>query len=319
MNPIDRVDPELAPTLHGFLAALGGGMNLNDLAPLRAAMAAGAKTGLPELEGVAVEDRRVPGPAGAPEVRVRIYRPQAQDGVLPALLWIHGGGYVLGNVEQDDAHARNVVTTVNCVVVSVDYRLAPEHPFPAPVEDCYAALQWLAANAAELRVDPARIAIGGASAGGGLAAGLALLTRDRGEVKPVLQLLVYPMIDDCNVEPAGAALADTLLWSRESNRIGWRCYLGREPGGDGVSPYAAAFRAQELAGLPPAYIGVGELDLFLDENIEYARRLLRAGVAADLHVYPGAYHGFEGLAPSADVSRRFIRDRNHVLKRALHG
>ena len=319
MDPIDRVDPELLPALQGFLAALGGGLNLSDIPTLRGLMGAGAPAGLPLLEGVAVEEQQVPGPEGAGPVRVRIYRPATQSGVLPALLWIHGGGYMLGNVEQDDLFAKNVVTSVDCVVVSVDYRLAPEHPFPAPVEDCYAALRWLARNAGELRVDPAHIAIGGASAGGGLAAGLALLARDRAEVVPVLQLLIYPMIDDRNVEPPSATLPDTLLWSRENNRIGWRCYLGREPGGEGVSAYAAAFRAQALAGLPPAYIGVGELDLFLDENLEYAQRLLRAGVPTDLHVYPGAFHGFEGLAPSADVSRRFINDRNHVLKRALHG
>lgn len=319
MAPVDRVDPELLPALQGFLAALGGGLNLSDIPTLRGLMGAGAPTGLPVLEGVAVEEQRVPRPEGEDPVRVRIYRPAAQSGVLPALLWIHGGGYVLGNVEQDDLFAKNVVTTVDCVVVSVDYRLAPEHPFPAPLEDCYAALRWLARNAGELRVDPARIAIGGASAGGGLAAGLALLARDRAEVKPVLQLLIYPMIDDRNVEPPSDTLPDTLLWSRENNRIGWRCYLGREPGGEGVPAYAAAFRAQALSGLPPAYIGVGELDLFLDENLEYAQRLLRAGVPTDLHVYPAAFHGFEGLAPSADVSRRFINDRNHVLKRVLHG
>jgi acetyl esterase/lipase len=237
---------------------------------------------------------------------------------LPALLWIHGGGYVLGNVEQDDLFAQRIALAVECVVVSVDYRLAPEHPFPAPLEDCYAALSWLAGHADELGVDPARIAIGGASAGGGLAAGLALLARDRAAVKVALQLLIYPMIDDRNVAPASAALPDTLLWTRENNLIGWRSYLGREPGGEGVSAYAAAFRATALEGLPPAYIAVGELDLFLHENIEYAQRLLRAGVATDLHVYPGAFHGFEGLAPGTDVARRLIADRDHVLKRALH-
>lgn len=320
MHP--RLDPQLAANLQTFLSALGGEMRLLDIPMLRAGMSqqqAALKERLPEVPGITATDHRAPGPEGAPEVPVRVYAPAGRDGALPALLWIHGGGYVLGSVEQDDFFCRQIAALLPCVVVSVEYRLAPEHPFPAPVEDCYAALRWLRANAETLGVDPARIAIGGASAGGGLAAGLALLARDRGEVEVAFQLLIYPMIDDRNVEPAGAALPDTLLWSRESNAIGWRAYLGAEPGGAEVSPYAAAARAEQLAGLPPAFIAVGELDLFLHENIEYAQRLLRADVTAELHVYPGAFHGFEGIAPTADVSQRFITDRNGALRRALRG
>jgi acetyl esterase/lipase len=207
---------------------------------------------------------------------------------------------------------------VQCVVVSVEYRLAPEHPFPAPVEDCYAALKWLSTYSSELGVEKTRIAIGGASAGGGLAAGLALLARDRAEVAVTFQLLIYPMIDDRNVAPASESTPDTLVWSRENNLIGWRSYLGQEPGGEDVSPYAAASRAADLSGLPRAYIVVGELDLFLNENVEYAQRLLEAGVPTELHVYPGVYHGFEGLAADADVSQRSVAERDRVLKRALH-
>jgi len=202
--------------------------------------------------------------------------------------------------------------------VSVEYRLAPEHPFPAPVEDCYAVLKWLATHATELGVEQNRIAIGGASAGGGLAAGLALLARDRAEVNVAFQLLIYPMIDDRNVAQANETVPDTLLWSRENNLIGWQSYLGGEPGGEDVPAYAAAFRATDLTGLPPTYIPVGELDLFLHENIAYAQRLLQAGVPTELHVYPGAYHGFDIFAPNSDVGQRFTADRNHVLKRAFH-
>jgi acetyl esterase/lipase len=272
----------------------------------------------PAIEGVTTEDRQVPGPEGAANVAVRLYQPADRPGTLPALLWIHGGGYVLGSVERDDPLAKHLAKVAQCVVASVEYRLAPEHPFPAPVEDCYAALKWLSTHSNELGVEKSHIAIGGASAGGGLAAGLALLARDRAEVEVALQLLIYPMIDDRNITPASKAIPDTFVWSRENNLMGWRSYLGREPGGEDVSPYAAASRATDLAGLPPAYIPVGELDLFLNENIDYAQRLLEAGVPTELHVYPGAYHGFNGFAPSAEVSQRFNADRDNALKRGLH-
>ena len=225
---------------------------------------------------------------------------------------------MLGSVERDDLLAAHLAKVAQCVVVSVEYRLAPEHPFPAPVEDCYAALKWLATHTGELGVAPSRIAIGGASAGGGLAAGLALLTRDRAEVELAFQLLIYPMIDDRNVAPASGTLPDTFVWTRENNLMGWRAYLGREPGGADVSPYAAAARADDLAGLPPAYIPVGDLDLFLDENIEYAQRLLAAGVPTELHIYPGGYHGFNGFAPDADIAQRFNNERDEALRRILH-
>lgn len=322
MTTTDRIDPELMAPIQGFLMLTGGGINLRDIPGTRATleqMAEALKDQLPVIEGVTTEDRQAPGPEGAPDVAVRIYQPAHRPVRLPALLWIHGGGYVLGSVAGDDLLTKHFATTAECVVVSVEYRLAPEHPFPAPVEDCYAALKWLAAHADELGVDKSRIAIGGASAGGGLAAGLALLARDRAEVDVAFQLLVYPMIDDRNVAQASETVPDTLLWSRENNLIGWRSYLGREPGGDGVSPYAAASRATDLTGLPPAYIPVGELDLFLNENIEYARRLLEANVPTELHVYRGAFHGFDAFGPAADVAQRFIADRDHVLKRALHG
>jgi acetyl esterase/lipase len=273
---------------------------------------------LPAVEGVKVRDQLVPGLQGDPEVLIRIYRPNEQPQTLPALYWIHGGGYVMGDIEQDDRLMKQLVNRIGCVAVSVNYRLAPEHPFPAPVEDCYAGLKWLFAHAPELGVDPSRIAIGGASGGGGLAAGLALLVRDRGEMQVAFQLLIYPMIDDRNVTPASHAITDSRMWNREANRLGWRAYLGRDGGGADVSPYAAAARATDLTNLPPAYIPVGALDLFVDENIEYAQRLIQAGVPTELHVYPGAFHGFDLFAPSAKVSKQFKADRDSALKRALH-
>ena len=317
--PKDRLDPELAAPLETFLHLTGGGLNLHDIPATRRTMeemAAAQMAKTPPITGITTVDRQVPGPDG--EVFVRVYQPTERPDTLPALLWIHGGGYVLGSVERDDPLAAHLAKTAQCVVVSVEYRLAPEHPFPAPVEDCYAALKWLATHTGELGVESSRIAIGGASAGGGLAAGLALLTRDRAEVELAFQLLIYPMIDDRNVAPAGDTLPDTFVWTRENNLMGWRAYLGREPGGADVSPYAAAARADDLAGLAPAYIPVGDLDLFLDENIEYAQRLLAAGVPTELHVYPGGYHGFNGFAPGAEIAQRFNNERDEALRRILH-
>jgi acetyl esterase/lipase len=319
MNFMEQLDPELRVVVEGL--PTDRTLNLNDIPTSRAKMKkmlTAMLATLPAVEGVTSQDQFVPGWQGDPAVRVRVYRPNDQPSKLPALFWIHGGGYVMGDIEQDDRLMKQLVNRVGCVAVSIDYRLAPEHPFPTPVEDCYAGLKWLFAHADELGVEPSRIAIGGASGGGGLTAGLALLARDRGEVQVAFQLLVYPMIDDRNVTPASYAITDPRMWNRESNRLGWKAYLGRDGGGTDVSPYAAAARANDLTNLPPAYIPVGALDLFVDENIEYAQRLIQAGVPTELHVYPGAFHGFDLFAPSARVSKQFKADRDSALKRALH-
>jgi acetyl esterase/lipase len=317
MNLVERVDPELRPALEMFPPDV---LNLNDIPGTRLKLTElFSALPVPVIEDVTSEDVAVPGPPGDPEVPVRVYQPAHRPATLPGLLWIHGGGYVLGSMADEDARARHLAKTINAVVVSVDYRLAPEHPFPAPVEDCYAALKWLAANAGQLGVEAERIAIGGASAGGGLTAGLALLARDRAEVKVAFQLPIYPMIDDRNITPSSYAITDPRVWNRQSNLLGWRAYLGQQPGSEDVSPYAAATRATDLAGLPPAYIPVGELDLFLDENIEYAQRLLQAGVPTELHIYRGCYHGSDIFAPEAESSQRFTQGYEAALKRALHG
>jgi len=319
MNFMDQLDPELRVVLEAFPTE--GAVDLNNIPAARAKMRklfTTMQATLPAVEGVTSQDESIPGPQGDPAVRVRIYQPNDRPSILPALLWIHGGGYVMGDIEQDDRLMKQLVKRVGLVAVSVDYRLPPEHPFPAPVEDCYAGLQWLFAHAGDLGVDSSRIAIGGASAGGGLAAGLALLARDRREVQVAFQLLIYPMIDDRNVTPASYAITDPRVWHRESNRLGWKAYLGRDGGGGDVSPYAAAARATDLTNLPPAYIPVGALDLFIDENIEYAQRLIQAGVPTELHVYPGAFHGFDAFVPSAAVSKQFKAERDNALGRALY-
>lgn len=238
---------------------------------------------------------------------VRLYRPARTAGPAPALLWIHGGGYVMGNAAQDDGPCRRLADELDLVVAAVDYRLAPEHPYPTPLEDCYRTLVWLAGLPG---VDSARIAIGGASAGGGLTAALALLARDRGEVSPVLQMLSYPMLDDRTLDPA---LDDPgfRLWNTASNRIGWSSYLG------GADPAVAVpGRRTDLAGLAPAWLGVGTLDLFHDEDLRYAERLNAADVPCEVHVTPGAFHGFDRIVPKASVSQAYTNSMIKALRSA---
>ncbi|HVU70863.1 MAG TPA: alpha/beta hydrolase [Ktedonobacteraceae bacterium] len=321
MNSKHLVDPELTLLLD-YLASQGPDLSptMESIPQRRAQMkesAALLQTLAPPFPNVTVTERLAPGPQGAPDVRVLVYIPTDASTPLPALLWIHGGGYIVGSADNDDVRAKTMASAVGCAVVSVDYRLAPETPHPGPVEDCYAALKWLHASSGELGVDSARIAIGGGSAGGGLAAALGLLTRDRGEVPLVFQLLIYPMLDDRTVTTAEPnPYAGEFLWTPEANRLGWTALLGQEPGGPDVSPYAAAARADNLAGLPPTWIGVGSIDLFVDENIEYARRLIRAGVPTELRVYPGAPHGFN-MIPTARVTQAFEQDLLGALTRAL--
>ncbi len=311
-----QMDSELVAPIENFLKMTDGGVTLHDLSAARLLLEK-MFTGAPKIQGITSEERKIPGPEGSPDITVRIYRPEDKKEILPAILWNHGGGYVLGNLDTGEPWAGNLAKDLQYVVVSVDYRLAPEHPFPAGIEDSYAALKWVSNNADELGIDKSRIAIGGESAGAGLTAGLALLTRDRDEIDVAFQLLIYPMLDDRNVAPASDKLPDHFVWSRESNLIAWEAYLGHKPGGRKTSPYAAAARAKDLTNLPPAYIAVGEIDLFLNENIEYAQRLLEAGVPTELHVYPGAYHSFADFGPTAEVSKRFKGEVNQVMKHAL--
>lgn len=241
---------------------------------------------------------------------IRLYRPARATDAVPALLWIHGGGYVIGTAAQDDDFCRAFTRKLGIAVAAVDYRLAPEHPYPVPLEDCYSALTWLAQLPG---IDPGRIAIGGASAGGGLAAALAFLARDRAEVKPVLQLLSYPMLDDRTIDPA---LDDKgfRLWNTASNRLGWSSYLG-----GANRSVAVPARREDLTGLPPAWLGVGTLDLFHTEDLIYARRLEAAGVACEVHEVPGAFHGFDKLVPKASISRAYFDSKCASLRRVMTG
>jgi acetyl esterase/lipase len=308
MSLRDRIDPEVRTGMDAYLAAAGpGGLSaIPDILERRARMAELNPVTDPPADGITATDHRV----GAAGVLLRVYRPDGLAGPAPLVYYIHGGGMVTGSVAVDDLAARALAARVGCVVASIDYRLAPEYPHPFPVEDCYDGLVWAAA---ELGIDPARVARYGPSAGGGLAAGTALLARDRGGPAVALQMLIYPMVDDRSVTPSSRENTGFGAWSREANIQGWAALLGS---GD-VSPYAAPARSTDLSGLPPAYVDVGELDLFRDEDIAYATRLMQAGVPVELHVYPGGVHGGENYAPDSALARRVVGYRTDALQRAL--
>jgi acetyl esterase/lipase len=250
-----------------------------------------------------------------PRVVVRVHRPRGFAGALPCVYSIHGGGYVFGSYEMDDPKFDVMCPDLGFVGVSVEYRLAPETPYPGPLEDCYAGLKWVYEHAADIGVDPARIGIAGISAGGGLAAGLALLARDRDEVPVHFQLLECPMIDDRQTT-SSSGRDGMIIWSRESNTYGWRAYLGDLYGASDVPAYAAPTRATDLTGLPPAFVIVGGADGFRDEDIVYALRLSEAGVLTELHVLPGAPHGVQMFA-GTDIARRWADLVHDWLRRAL--
>lgn len=257
--------------------------------------------------------------AGREPVDVLVVSPSAASGPYPAILHVHGGGYVIGASPSMSLQAARFAEHVGCLVVSVDYRVAPEVPFPGALEDCYTALEWMSVHAAELGIDAGRIALVGESAGAGLVAALTLLARERGGPAIRFQAMNAPMLDDrTTVHGPQNPWVGHVGWSAENNRFGWSSYLGdTEPGTDAVSPYAAAARADYLAGLPPALVQVGSLDLFLDESLLYAQRLLAAGVPTEIHVYPGAHHSFETWAPTASVSLAAREHRMSALRRAF--
>ena len=293
------LDPDAAAALAAFPLDLGA-LSDETLPAVRELMMA---MPVPELSDRVERTDHVVGADGA---TVRVHRSIGATGALPCVYWMHGGGLVLGSNAGDDARFDRWCPQFGLVGASVEYRLAPETPYPGPLDDCYAGLKHVYDHADELGVDRDRIGIGGASAGGGLAAGLALLARDRGEVPVAFQLLIYPMIDDRQVT-SSSAWADP-GWPPAANTYGWTAYLGGRKGGDDVPPYAAAARATDLRGLPPTLIAVGAIDGFSDEDIDYAVRLRHAGVPVELHVYPGAPHGFDALLPDLALSQRANRD-----------
>jgi acetyl esterase len=308
------IDPELTAVLD-FLPDL----DLSDPVAARTgfeAILAGIRFEIPGLETLEIEDRLVPGWEGDPDVGVRIYRPQGRTAPGPGVLMIHGGGFVIGSVEAEHGGAAAAAISTGAVVVSVEYRLAPEHPYPAAVHDCYSALRFLAEQADNLGVDPGRIAILGTSAGGGLGAATALLARDLGGPALCFQMLHIPELDDRLETPSMRAFVDTPMWSRPRAEQSWRAYLGPNADPDDVSPYAAPARATDLAGLPTTYISTAENDPLRDEGILYALRLLQAGVSVELHQFPGTFHG-SALMASAAISQRAQKESTIALRRAL--
>lgn len=266
---------------------------------------------------VKVSERSASAPRGAPDVPLRVYEPPSVGRGVGCILHIHGGGYVMGRAAGLEPLHRHMSAELNCVLVSVDYRLAPETRFPSNLEDCYAALSWLFHSSAELNVDTQRIGVMGESAGGGLAASLALLARDRREYLLAFQHLIYPMLDDRTcVTQNPHPYAGQAVWTADDNLFGWSALLGTAPGSERISPYAAPARAENLTGLPQTFISTGALDLFAEEDIEYARRLMRAGVPVELHVYPRAFHGFD-RHPTAQVAQAARRDSLTALARFL--
>ena len=283
------LDPELVP-----LAAQAPAFVLNDVS-VQAMRAQGLGAAAPQLSDAVERTEHVV--SEDPRVVVRVHRPKGVTGPLPLVYSIHGGGYIFGSYDMDDPKFDRWCPTFGCIGVSVEYRLAPETPYPGPLEDCYVGLKWAWDHRAELGIDESRVVITGVSAGGGLCAGLALLVRDRGEIPVTHQLLECPMIDDRQVT-SSSRLDDLLIWSRESNTYGWRAYLGARYGSDDIPAYAAPTRATDLSGLPEALVIVGGADGFRDEDIAYATRLMQAGVPTALHVVPGAPHGVQMFAGS---------------------
>ncbi|MBP6995138.1 MAG: alpha/beta hydrolase [Phycicoccus sp.] len=315
-------DPELVPVLE-MIDGLMPRVSVAGLDAAREVLANGIP-GVPEIDLTAqgrirVEERAVPGPVGDPDITVLILSPAAAGTGRPAIYHTHGGGMVMGDRRSQAELFLPYVLDLGAVVVSVEYRLAPEHPDPAPVEDCYAGLVWTAAHADELGIDPTRILIAGASAGGGLAAGTALLARDRGGPVLTHQVLICPMIDDRFETPSSQMLDGVGVWDRNDNRLGWEALLGDRRGGPGVSPYAAPARATDLSGLPRTYLDCGSAETFRDETLAYAQRLSEAGVSVDLHMWGGAFHGFDLMAAHTALAQASAGVRDEFIRRALAG
>jgi acetyl esterase/lipase len=305
------------PEAHAIVDAVGSALNAKSVGELRAMITAMVAALPPPPEnGVSVFERRIATPAG--DVRLLIYTPPGQAKALPVHIDIHGGGYISGSADIDASICRAICVAVHCAVVSIDYHLAPEVLFPGALEECYATLEWVAKNGASMGWDATRVSVGGESAGGGHAAALAMLARNRGGPKISLQMLGQPMLDDrtgSTSEPH--PYTGEFVWTEELNRLGWTSLLGVKAGSANVPAGAVPARVEDLTSLPPTFIVVGALDLFVEEAIEYARRLMRAGVPTELHVLPGAFHGSAAMAPQANSSKAYMQLQFDALTRAF--
>ncbi|TSD49890.1 alpha/beta hydrolase [Rhodococcus sp. KBS0724] len=316
MTTFPTLDPELAVAL-----TMLPKVDFTDLPGTRATYDAliGATLAGLSYDGVTLRELSAPGLDGDPEVTIRFFTPDNTTGPIPVLLWMHGGGFGVGTAEGCDPFCIQVARELGFAVANVEYRLAPETPFPGPLNDCYAALTYVHAHAEELGIDPSRIAVGGQSAGGGLAAGTVLKARDEGIVPVAFQFLEVPALDDRLTSTSMTDFVDTPNWHRPNAILSWQFYLGESysgPEDPNVSIYAAPARATDLSNLPPAYVCTMELDPLRDEGIEYAVRLLQAGVSVELHSFPGTFHG-SSLVATAEVSKRGAAEALTALQRGL--
>lgn len=316
-DPRPPFDPEIEAALDDERNVVVTSLEPEEIEPLRHRSAASDEPDATRDGSYRMSWHTVPGSPGVPDVRVATWRPVGAVGPLPLLLHLHGGGLVVGTVLDDACAFLDLAADTGSMLASVDYRLAPEAPYPAALEDAYAALTWLVATAEDHGIDPERVVVTGVSAGGGLAAATALLARDRGGPALAGQMLVCPMLDDRNDSASARQMAGVGAWDRTANRTGWQAYLGERAGGPDVPIYAAPGRADDLSGLPPTFIDVGSAETFRDEDSAYAARLWRAGGAAELHVWAGGCHGFDFLAPAAAVSRDAREARRRWLARLL--
>ena len=320
---VETTPPPFDPELGAALSAIAEMMPSALTADMIPAMRGGGPLAAPTDDELTrdgrftVEERQVPGLDGDPDISLLILTPTAATGTLGCVYFTHGGGMIIGDNRTGVLEALDWAEEFGLVVVSVEYRLAPETPHPGPINDCYAGLTWTAAHAEELGFDPARMIVAGGSAGGGLAAALALMARDKGGPALAGQMLIYPMLDDRNDTYSSRQMAGRGIWDATANNTGWTALLGDARGGPDVSPYAAPARETNLAGLPPAFIDVGSAETFRDEDVAYATRIWQCGGVAELHVYPGCFHGFDAMVPQAAISQEARAARVRWLHRLL--
>ena len=312
-----RIDPKSNKPLEAFKKMLPKGLNgIKDIEERRKVLYENVqkmKVISPPSPNVFRKNHFTERKEGGKNLKLRSYRPIDKKGLLPCLYYIHGGGMIMGSVENDDVNASRLSEVLGVVVISVDYRLAPEDPHPAQINDCYEGLLWIESQKENLQIDSSKIVLYGQSAGGGLVIATSMMVRDKGGPKIAFQMPIYPMLDDRHETPSSHEITNIGIWDREGSIEAWKWYLGgKEP-----DAYAAPSRAVSLEGLPPTFIDVGELDLFRDENIQFAQRLLQAGVTTEFHLYPGAYHASENFAPDADLSKIIWNNRLQALAKAF--
>ena len=312
-----RIDPQSNRPLKALKKALPKGLNgISNILERRQVLLENVekmKAIYPASSNVLRENHFVSRKGGSPELKLRTYRPKSKEGTLPCLYYIHGGGMIMGSVENDDVNASMLSELLEVMVVSVEYRLAPEDPYPAQLNDCYDGLIWLDSNKDKLQIDSSKIVLYGQSAGGGLVIATSMKVRDQGGPKISFQMPIYPMIDDRHETPSSREITDIGIWDREGSIEAWKWYLG----GKKADAYAAPSRSDSLEGLPPTFIDVGELDLFRDENIDFVQRLIQAGITTEFHLYPGAYHASENFAPAAGLSKTIWSNRLKALRKAF--